>query len=84
LHVRLLLSVISPGYALPHAVQRVDLAGRDLTIYLARILHERGYSLTTAGINIINSLAGINIINYLAGINIINDLAGVNIINDRT
>ncbi|XP_046582664.1 actin, cytoskeletal 4-like [Haliotis rubra] len=35
-------------YALPHAVRRMDLAGRHLTSYLSRILHERGYNFTTS------------------------------------
>jgi len=39
---------IYEGYCLPHAVQRLDLAGRDCTEYMCRILVERGYSFVTS------------------------------------
>ena len=36
------------GYALPHAVIRSDMAGRDLTQYLADILKETGPAFTSS------------------------------------
>ncbi|CAL4098191.1 unnamed protein product [Meganyctiphanes norvegica] len=38
---------ICEGYALPHAIHRLNLAGRDLTLWFMRILLDKGYSLTT-------------------------------------
>eukprot|EP00993_Chasmostoma_nieuportense_P001367 NODE_2255_length_1235_cov_40.270758_g2144_i0.p1 GENE.NODE_2255_length_1235_cov_40.270758_g2144_i0~~NODE_2255_length_1235_cov_40.270758_g2144_i0.p1 ORF type:complete len:387 (-),score=96.31 NODE_2255_length_1235_cov_40.270758_g2144_i0:34-1194(-) len=38
------------GYSMPHAVQRLDLAGRDLNRFMVRLLREQGHNLeTTSG-----------------------------------
>merc|ERR1711880_35036 len=39
---------IYEGYALPHAIMRLDLAGRDLTARLQLLLSERGYQMSTS------------------------------------
>jgi actin-related protein len=39
---------IFEGYQIPHAIDKILLAGRDLTDYMTRILGEEGYQFTTS------------------------------------
>ena len=36
------------GFAVSHAIRRLDIAGRDLTEYMQRLLMQRGYSFSTS------------------------------------
>ena len=37
---------IYEGYAIPHAMQRIEIAGQDMTVRLSKILQEHGHNLT--------------------------------------
>lgn len=39
---------IFEGFSLPHAICRLDIAGRDLTDFMQKLLMERGYNLTSS------------------------------------
>ncbi|MGQ4833456.1 MAG: actin, cytoplasmic 2 [Candidatus Asgardarchaeia archaeon] len=39
---------IFEGFAITHAIRRIDLGGRDITEYLRKLLRQRGYALTTS------------------------------------
>jgi actin-related protein len=39
---------IYEGFSIPHAVSRIQLAGRDLTQFMAKLLTERGYVFTSS------------------------------------
>lgn len=37
------------GYAIPHAIEKIPIAGRDITEYMRQLLNNSGYSFNTAG-----------------------------------
>lgn len=39
---------IYDGYSLPHSILKMELAGRDLTIYMANILQDSGYTINSS------------------------------------
>lgn len=39
---------IYEGFSIPHAVSRIQLAGRDLTTFMAKLLTEKGYNFTSS------------------------------------
>ena len=39
---------IYEGFALPHSIMRVDIAGRDVTRYLQLLLRKEGYNFHTS------------------------------------
>ena len=39
---------INEGYSLPHAIMRIDLAGRDLTEYMVKLLSEVGHNFASS------------------------------------
>jgi len=39
---------IYEGFAISHAISRIDIAGRDITEYLRRLLRQRGHALTSS------------------------------------
>lgn len=48
---------VEEGFPHPEAIQRLDIGGKDLTCYLARILMEKGYSfITSAELKIVRDI----------------------------
>ena len=48
---------IYEGFALPHSIMRVDIAGRDVTRYLQLLLRKEGYNFhTTAEMEVVKQI----------------------------
>ena len=48
---------IYEGFSIPHAVAKIQIAGRDLTTFMAKLLKERGYNFTsTAELEIVRDI----------------------------
>ena len=39
---------IYEGFSIPHAVMRIQLAGRDMTAFMAKLLTERGHNFVSS------------------------------------
>lgn len=47
---------IFEGYAIPHAIERIELAGQDLTKRMHQLMTDRGYNFAASETNIINGI----------------------------
>lgn len=48
---------IYEGFSIPHAVQRISCAGRDLTKFMAKLLTEAGYNfVSTAELEVVRDI----------------------------